>query len=258
MTEAASSTLELKTSEYIQIWADSFSQVLAQITGASVPCSVRPEAPADLPPGGEDDLWLVVTSAGALRGEMRFRLSASTGLRLAQILTSEPAAPESPAAPLTPDHREAVVELLRQVSGIVSTSAQTRWGELRLRVEGAAAPSWPSAETFWLEAGVEGAPGLLLELGLSAALVAELRAGKITDQDWLGVVCSYLSRNPGANSRETAEVWGSGFPAGIPAPTDPAQPLDVALAEAETSSNDFSGPQRAKIWIQRRIRPWSS
>jgi len=43
----------------------------------------------------------------------------------------------------------------------------------------AAAPSWPPAEVFWLQAGAEGAAGMMLEFGLSAALVAELRAGKI-------------------------------------------------------------------------------
>jgi hypothetical protein len=74
------------------------------------------------------------------------------------------------------------------------------------------------------------------------------------NQDWLGVICSYLS----ADSRETAEVRGPGLPGNIPAPADPVQPQDVALAEAETRSNDFSSPQRARIWIQRRIRPWSS
>ena len=74
------------------------------------------------------------------------------------------------------------------------------------------------------------------------------------NQDWLGVICSYLS----ADSRETAEVWGPGIPANIPAPAEPAQPQDVSLAEAETSANDFSSPQRARIWIQRRIRPWST
>ena len=177
MTEAASPTLEPKPGEYVQVWADSFSQVMAQIMDAPVPCSLRQESPGDIPPGAEDDLWMVVTSAGALRGEMRMRLSPASAVRLAQLFVGEPAAPESL---LTPDHREAVVELLRQVSGIVSTAARERWGELQLSVGGVvAAPSWPSAETFWLDASFEGQSGLALEFGLSAALVAELRAGKI-------------------------------------------------------------------------------
>jgi hypothetical protein len=77
------------------------------------------------------------------------------------------------------------------------------------------------------------------------------------NQDWLGVICSYLSGDP-AQTRDTAEVWGQGIPGDLPAPGRPAQPLDVALVEAETTSSDFSSPQRARIWIQRRIRPWST
>jgi hypothetical protein len=71
------------------------------------------------------------------------------------------------------------------------------------------------------------------------------------NQDWLGAICSYLSDSNG-NTRNTADLWAPGIPDG-PAPAAPAQPQDVALAEAETRTNDFSGPQRARIWIQRRI-----
>jgi len=177
MTEPAVAALEPKPGEYIQIWADNFSQVMAQIAGSAVPCLVRPEAPADLAPAGGDDLWALVAASGALRGEMRLRLPPATVLRLAQIFMGEP---ETPETTLTADHRDAVIELLRQVSGLVSSSAKARWGEVQLRIEpAAAAPSWPPAEVFWLQAGAEGAAGMMLEFGLSAALVAELRAGKI-------------------------------------------------------------------------------
>jgi flagellar motor switch protein FliN/FliY len=177
MTETAAATHESKPAEYIQIWADNFSQVLAQIASSAVPCLVRAEVPAELPTAGQDDLWALVASSGALRGEMSLRLPPATVLRLAQIFMSEPAAPE---ATLTPDHRDAGIELLRQVSGVVATHAKARWGEIQLRIEPAtSAPSWSPAETFWLQAGAEGAPGMVLEFGLSAALIAELRAEKI-------------------------------------------------------------------------------
>ncbi|MFZ0774283.1 MAG: FliM/FliN family flagellar motor switch protein [Candidatus Sulfotelmatobacter sp.] len=177
MTEADAAALDPKSGEYIQIWADNFSQVTAQIAGSAVPCQVRPDPPPDLPPAGQDDLWALVTSSGGLRGEMSLRLLPATVLRLAQIFMSEPEAPETP---LTADHRDAVIELLRQVSGTVATDAKARWGEVQLRIEpAAAAPSWPPAETFWLQTGAEGATGMVLEFGLSAALVAELRAEKV-------------------------------------------------------------------------------
>jgi flagellar motor switch protein FliN/FliY len=173
MTEAAAPALEPAPVEYIQVWSESFSQVVGQIKGSAVPSAVSPTAPADLPPTAESDLWAVVTSTGSLRGEMSLRLAPPTVLRLAQALMSEPDAPE---VELTADHREAAVELLRQVAGVVATSAKPRWGEIQLRVELApAAPSWQPATSFWLHAGEEGPAGMTLEFGLSAALVAELR-----------------------------------------------------------------------------------
>jgi flagellar motor switch protein FliN/FliY len=191
-TIPGATTPEPNSSAYIQIWMDSFSQVITQITGGPVPCHVSPQAaavsaPAEKAAAGPaagsaaegtagDDQWIVITSAGAVRGEMRLRLSPSSVLRLGQAFMSEPAAPDSP---LTADHRESVVELLRQVSGIVASAAKSRWGEVQLHIEAvAAAPSWPAAETWRLEAGVETPPSMVLEFGLSAALMAELRAEK--------------------------------------------------------------------------------
>lgn len=180
MTEAAAPARQPEPAEalqiFLQIWSESFSQVIGQITGSAVPCIVRAETPAHCPPAEPSDFWAMVTSSGGLRGEMSVRLTAATVLGLAQIFMSEPATPE---AELTADHREAVFELLRQVSGIVSTTAAARWGEVQLRVQSAqAAPSWPSAGTYWLLAGEEGSKSMTLEFSLSAALVAELRAEK--------------------------------------------------------------------------------
>jgi flagellar motor switch protein FliN len=198
MTEATAPARQFEAREFLQIWSDSFSRVVGQITGSAVPCTVQAETapsadlssadsssadlpPADLPPPGEGDLWIVATSSGALRGEMSMRLASATVLRLAQVFRSEPAIPEAqPTADhAETDHAEAVVELLRQVSGLVSTAAKARWGEIQLLVEAApAAPSWPSAGTFRLQAGAEGPTGMVLEVGLSAALMAGLRVEK--------------------------------------------------------------------------------
>ncbi len=176
MTEAAAPAKQSEPAEFLQMWADSFSQVVGQITGSAVSCGVRTEAPPDLTPPEEGDFWAGVTCSGALRGEMTLRFAGATVLRLAQIFMSEPATPE--ASP-TADHREAVVELLRQVSGIVSSTAKPRWGEVQLLVEpAAAAPSWSSAGTFWLQIGEDGPASMAVEFGLSAALVAELKTEK--------------------------------------------------------------------------------
>jgi flagellar motor switch protein FliN/FliY len=176
MTEATAPALEPAPAQYVRLWADSLSQVLGQVTGAAVACALQAEMPPDFPPAAESDLWAVVTASGGLRGEMTLRLPAATALHLAQALMSEPPTPD---AELTADYKDAAIELLRQVSGIVSSAAKARWGEVQLRVElGAAAPSWPAAASFWVQAGEEGPTGMVLEFALSASFVAELRVEK--------------------------------------------------------------------------------
>ena len=175
MTDAAAPARPPE-SEFLEIWSASFAQVMGQITGSAMPCSVRAEAPPDLTPAGEGDFWAAVTSSGAFRGEMVLRMAGATVLRLAQMFMSEPPTPE---AATTAEHREAVVELLRQISGVVAGGAKARWGEIQLLVEAApAAPSWTAAGTYWLQVGDEGPSGMGVEAGVSAALAAELKAEK--------------------------------------------------------------------------------
>ncbi len=113
MTEAASAVPPQPALVYVQAWVESLAQVLGQISGSPLPCVVLPEAPAETPPAGEGDLWIVGACSAGLRGEMSLRLPAASILRLAQLFLSEPAAPE---VEVTAEHREAVVELLRQVA----------------------------------------------------------------------------------------------------------------------------------------------
>lgn len=175
MTESsAPPTPTSDSGEFLKVWSETFSQVLTQTAGTAFSCTVEKDRPAELGAGGEGDQWIVIAASGSLRGEMSLQLQRAAVLRLGQIFMSEPPAPE---AELTADHGESVVELLRQVSGIVCTSGQARWGEFQLRPEAAtAAPSWPPAETFWLRATDSATPPILVEFGLSAALIAQLRA----------------------------------------------------------------------------------
>jgi len=164
--------------EFLELWAAQAAQVIGQIAGAATPCAIKTEAPAEAAPVGEGDLWVLVACSGGLRGEMSWRVPSAAVLRLAQAFMGEPANPE---AGLTADHKDALIELLRQVAGLAATAAKKRWGEIQLHVEmAAAAPSWPPAETFWLAVGE--APAMTLEAGLSAALVAELRAEKTEEK----------------------------------------------------------------------------
>jgi flagellar motor switch protein FliN/FliY len=174
MTDGANPEPQAGLAAFVQIWAEAVSHVLGQITSTSVPCLTLTAAPPQLPSAAEADLWISCTCSGAARGEMSIRLNPSVVLGFAQVFMSEPAAPE---AELTADHREAVVELFRQVAGMVATSLKPRWGEVQLRIETApGAPSWPASSTAWLQAGKEETADALVELHLSAALATALRA----------------------------------------------------------------------------------
>ncbi|HYL96132.1 MAG TPA: flagellar motor switch protein FliN [Terriglobales bacterium] len=176
MTEAAAAVSSSEASAFVQAWAVSLAQVLGQIAGTETPCHVLTQAPGELAPAGEGDLWALCVSSGGLRGELSLRLSPAATLRIAQIFMSEPATPEAVPSDI---HREAVVEFFRQVAGLVASALKPRWGEVQLRIDPATgAASWPAASSSWLQAGDEGPGAILVELHLSAAILAALRAGR--------------------------------------------------------------------------------
>jgi flagellar motor switch protein FliN len=172
MSEAAAIPSQDLT-RLIQLWAEVMSQVLGEISGSSLPCTLLSKAPAELASAGDTDLWVLVTSSGTLRGEMAFRLPTASTVRLAQIFMSEPAA----AAEITSEHREATLELLRQVGGLVATAIKSTWGDVQLHLDiSPTAPSWPASSAFWLRIGDDSST--LIEAQISAALVASLRTEK--------------------------------------------------------------------------------
>ena len=158
--------------QFVETWLQTLGQALGEISGSPVPCAFLAEPLADFPAASDRDLWIVAACSGALRGEMSLRLPIASAGYLAQIFLSEPPAA---IAELTSDHRDAVIELLRQVAGLFATSIKSTWGEVQIRLDiAAAAPTWPASFTAWLRIG-EDAASNLLELQLSAALAAALR-----------------------------------------------------------------------------------
>jgi flagellar motor switch protein FliN/FliY len=148
------------------------AQVLAQIAGAACGVECPEPAPPDAPPPAEGDLQVMVTAAGAVRGEMALRLPRTAALAMGQLLLGEN---RDPGAEFKPDHGEAAEELLRQVAGHAATALKARWGEVQLSVAAGAAPSWPPAATGWMCSSPGAAFLFCLEWQLSAALVAGLR-----------------------------------------------------------------------------------
>lgn len=170
MTNPAPSD-DSRVTAYLQAWADALSQTMGEIAGvpfASTLLREAPEASAESPA----DLWIVAGCTGAIRGEMSLRIAPAATVRLAQILMNEPAA----AAEVTADHKEAALELLRQVSGLAADEIKATRGEVQLHLEASAAPpSWPASFSGWFRVGEE-APPTLIEVHVSAALLASLRA----------------------------------------------------------------------------------
>ena len=175
MTEAPATAVQAESVTYAQVWADCLGQVLSQISGNVQSCTVADQALENVATANQGDVWVVGTCSGGLRGEMSLRLSPATTLRVAQMFMSEPSTPE---AQVTAEHREAALELLRQVGGLVVSSLKMRWGEIQLRLEPVPGPpSWPASSTCWLRFGEESSPALI-EVQLSAALGAALRTEK--------------------------------------------------------------------------------
>lgn len=165
---------ESSTTSFMQSWAETLSNVLAEISGSPVTCAVAPETPAELPAPAENDLYVIAAASGTLRGEMSLRMPAAATVLLAQMFMGDP----STAVEVTAEYKEAVVELLRQVGGLIATTLRNKFGEVQLHLEASAnAPSWPAASSAWLRIGQEAAPAWF-ELQLSAAIVAGFRTEK--------------------------------------------------------------------------------
>lgn len=175
MSDATRSAHGSLVDQYLQTWTDTLAQVLGEITGSPVPCATLHETPADLPAPADGDLWIIAACSGALRGEMSVRIPSASTVRLAQLFVGDPASvPEA-----TSEHREAAIELFRQVSGLVATAIKPAWGDVQLRLDTAqATPSWPASTTTWLQVGEDLTAASFLEFQLSAALGAALRTEK--------------------------------------------------------------------------------
>ena len=172
-TAASTSPPDADTRAYMQVWAESLAQVLGQIAGSAFAVEYLPEAPAEAPAAQETDLRVILVAAGALRGEMSLRIPRPAVLALAQLFVGEA---QDGAIEFKPDHQEAVEELLRQVAGQAATTLKPRWGEVQLRLESGAPPSWSAGASGWLASGSGAVFPLLLEWQLSAALNAALAA----------------------------------------------------------------------------------
>jgi hypothetical protein len=107
--------LRAELRNWCEAWKTYLQNVLSQVSGQPAVFAISSE-----PLSATDaDLWYTVVAGGAAHGEMTLRLSAASGIRLAQKFLGET---EPAAEPITSDQKEALEELLRQIAGLVSTA----------------------------------------------------------------------------------------------------------------------------------------
>ncbi len=137
MTNTAA--LEEPAREFVQLWSGSIGGVMGQVASVPFPVEITDTGTEALPAPSEGDAYLMVTAAGAARGEMSFRIPGAGALDLVKVFMGDTDVARSE---LTTDDRSALEELFRQIAGHVSTSARPRWKELPFTVVLAQAPTW--------------------------------------------------------------------------------------------------------------------
>src|ERR1019366_8791868 len=153
--------LHAELRNWCEAWKTCLQNVLSQVSGQPAAFEISSEPL----PSTDSDLWYTVVAGGATHGEMTLRLPAASSTRLAQKFVGETEpAPEG----ITPDHKEALEEFLRQTAG----------GEVQLHPSPSAAPSWSSDAIVCLRTGkeAEGGTSITVEIQISPALAAALQA----------------------------------------------------------------------------------
>ena len=172
---ALHSELRTELRNWCEAWKTSLQNVLAQISGDVSGQPAAFEISWEPLPSTDSDLWYTVVAGGAAHGEMTLRLPAASGTRLAQKFVGETEpAPEG----ITPDHKEALEEFLRQIAGLAATAlAATAGGEVQLHLSPSAAPSWSSDAIVCLRSGNDagGGTSITVEIQISPALAAALQ-----------------------------------------------------------------------------------
>jgi flagellar motor switch protein FliN/FliY len=163
---------------WCEAWKTCLQNVLSQVSGTAPGKSTAFEISSQPLPAADSDVWYTVVAGGAVDGEMTLRLPAASGTRLAQkfLGETEPAVEGITVENITPENKQALEELLRQIAGLAATAlAATAGGEVQLHLSASPAPSWSSDAVVCLQTRNEASTSITVEIQLSPALAAELR-----------------------------------------------------------------------------------
>ncbi len=132
---------------WCEAWKICLQNVLSQVSGTASGKSAVFEISSQPLPAADSDVWYMVVAGGAVHGEMTLRLPAASGTSLAQkfLGEAEPAVEGITVENITPENKQALEELLRQIAGLAATAlAAIAGGELQLHLSASTAPSWSS------------------------------------------------------------------------------------------------------------------
>jgi flagellar motor switch protein FliN len=186
MTDDASESPKLELRSDLLPWSEAWKtcaqNVISQTSG-------QPQAfeliskPFD---GADSDLRYTIVAAGAIQGEMSLRFHQASGVWLARKFLGELGTPTGDtssegaanAQVISSDDREALEELLRQISGLAATAIGAAvGGEVKLQLAGAEVPwTWSADAVASLRTADESGAEIAIELGISPALAIAITA----------------------------------------------------------------------------------
>jgi len=219
--------------EYFRLWAEKTASVLQQLHGSPFIATAQaaPDAVAGAAEEGEK-LWINFKVSGKLVGDQAFQFNAADGVRMAQMLMSEPL---DAAVALNEGHRDALSELFRQFAGVAATACKAKYGgAVEFQLESAQPPTWePASQVLWVFAAPQVAPlqlKILANTELHVALVA-VEEKKVQDAAAEAAAAAAAPVAPPAPSRTAAAPPPAAGAKASPAPavTADASNLDLLL-----------------------------
>jgi flagellar motor switch protein FliN/FliY len=161
----------IPTNAFAELCAQTAASLLNSALGGDWQVELAPAADRE---AGDNRIWVRFTANRDLTGELAFVVAAREATVLAQRFMGEPVG----TGELTADHREAIDELFRQLTGQLATALKSDIGEVELRFLGGEAPAWTPAGKFLLNATTEGLPPLSIDLWLDPAIATALGPGE--------------------------------------------------------------------------------
>jgi len=163
-------------SKFLKIWPEEIASLLGQMgfAGATASSSEpRPSAAVtqELISKGASARFI---GAGALKGELSIACDYAAALTLAQAFMSEPI---DPAIEFSSTHRDAFLELIRQVAGVTATDWKAEVGrDVVLSFHSASEPPFVGATEISIEVRAEQFVPLTLQLSITREMEEVLAA----------------------------------------------------------------------------------